>query len=132
MADAAQQRRARLWALAVLVLGLPSVAFALSHVILERFKLRLPEWLDLVLAWTLVVPGLAPADRAERAAEHGTDGRPAVGGGQQRDNVGSHAEFGIGGPAVVIQQRLAVSRDDADTEHGAAPVGRRPVLHRSP
>jgi len=40
--------------LAVLALGLPSVAFVLSHVLLVRLKDQLPEWLGLVLAWTLV------------------------------------------------------------------------------
>ena len=58
MAEAPQQQRARLLVLAVLMLGMPSVAFVLSHVILGRLKLLLPEWLDLVLVWTLFVTGM--------------------------------------------------------------------------
>jgi hypothetical protein len=50
----------RPWALvlAVLALGLPSVVFVLSHLVLERLKLPLAESLDLVLAWTLTFTGM--------------------------------------------------------------------------
>jgi hypothetical protein len=58
MADAVHQPRGSLWAIVVLVLGLPSVVFFLSHVILERLKLPLPEWLDLVVAWALSLTGM--------------------------------------------------------------------------
>jgi hypothetical protein len=59
MADAAQQpRRVKPWVLVVLALGLPSVAFVVCHVILVRLKDQMPEWLGLVLAWTVVTCGM--------------------------------------------------------------------------
>jgi hypothetical protein len=61
MTDAAPHRLARLLVLAVVVLGLPAVTFVLSHLILEQFRIHLPEWLDLVLVWTLVVTGMLGA-----------------------------------------------------------------------
>jgi hypothetical protein len=62
MADAVQQpRRARALVLKVLALGLPSVAFVVCHVILERLKDEMPEWLDLRLAWTMVTSGMLGA-----------------------------------------------------------------------
>jgi hypothetical protein len=62
MVDAVQQpRRARLWVLMVLALGLPSVAFVVCHVILGRLKVQMPEWLGLVLAWTMVTSGMLGA-----------------------------------------------------------------------
>ncbi len=61
MTDAAPYRLARFLVLAVVVLGLPAVTFVLSHLILERLKIHLPEWLNLVLVWTLVVTGMLGA-----------------------------------------------------------------------
>jgi hypothetical protein len=59
MTGAVQQpRRAGLSVIAVVGLGLPSVAFVLSHVILERLKVQMPEWLGLILAWTLFLTGM--------------------------------------------------------------------------
>jgi hypothetical protein len=44
MADAIQQpRRAKLWVLMVFALGLPSVAFVVCHVLLERLKDQMPK-----------------------------------------------------------------------------------------
>jgi hypothetical protein len=45
----------------VLALGLPSVVFVVCHVILERLKDQMPEWLGLVLAWTMVTSGMLGA-----------------------------------------------------------------------
>ena len=62
MADAIQQpRRAKLWVLMVFALGLPSVAFVVCHVLLERLKDQMPEWLGLVLAWIMVASGMLGA-----------------------------------------------------------------------
>ena len=47
--------------LIVLALGLPSVAFVVCHVILTRLKDQIPEWLGLVLAWTMVTSGMLGA-----------------------------------------------------------------------
>jgi hypothetical protein len=58
MAEAMQQQRGRVWVLAVLALGLPSVVFVLSHVLLTALKEQLPESLGLVLAWSLVLTSM--------------------------------------------------------------------------
>ena len=53
-----QRRSAGLLVGAVLMLSVPSVAFVLSHIILERLMAWLPQWLALVLAWTLFLAGM--------------------------------------------------------------------------
>jgi hypothetical protein len=45
------------WEIAVLLLGLPSVVFVLAHLAVAPG--RLPETLDLVLAWTVAITGMA-------------------------------------------------------------------------
>jgi len=45
------------WVIVVLLLGLPSVVFVLAH--LAAAPGRLPETLDLVLAWAIAVTGMA-------------------------------------------------------------------------
>ena len=44
------------WVIAVLLLGLPSMVFVLAHLAVASG--RLPETLDLVLAWAVAVTGM--------------------------------------------------------------------------
>jgi len=49
------QKRGRAWALGVLLLSLPTVIFVVLHALYAPS--RLPEFLDVVVAWTITLTG---------------------------------------------------------------------------
>ena len=58
MNDVPRRRQARLLVLAVILLGLPSVAFVVAHGVLGWLEVQPSEPYGLVLAWTLALTGV--------------------------------------------------------------------------
>src|SRR5262249_53296146 len=65
-------------------------------------------------------PPLPPADGAERAEQHATDGGPGEPVSEQEQDVGAEANRGVVCPTVMAEQGLALGVGESDTCHGSA------------